>query len=420
MKKNNNFKILMIGTSDNVGGAARVGWDLGRELRRRGWWVRYIVAYKKMDSDVVYELKKSSLTELMGRITDLNITPLSRHFRDFLFANDIDFGASDEIFNHPWYKEAEIVHLHNLHGGYFKLENLLRICKEKKVVWTLHDMWSITAHCVYCYDCGNWNKGKHHTPGYRKYGSMLWDNSEYLWNKKKNIYSKSRIFLIPSSQWLNGYVRKSILKDKPSKVILNGVDTNIFKPSNKRKVRSQLKLPQEKIIIAFINQGGVEDPRKGGGYFYQISKHFENNKKLLFLCIGGGKRRERKENILYVPFIFKVKDLAKYYKASDLFLFTSLADNCPLVPLEALSSGLPVVSFDVGGVKEEIMHKKNGYIAKYKDAKDLINGISFILKLGKARMEKMSKENRKNAVAKFSHSVLADKTITIYQHLFDK
>lgn len=411
MKK---LKILMIGTTDNIGGAARVGWDLGKTLITLGHEVKYIVAYNRTRSHNVYELRKNPFTNWLDNQTPYSVTSLSRHLLAFVSANDIDWGVSEEILNHPWYKDCQLVHLHNLHGNYFKLETLKTICAQKNVVWTMHDLWPITAHCAYCYDCGSWKKGKHHTFAWGKYGNMLWDNSDYLWNKKRGIYDKCKLTLVSSSAWLDRYVKKSILSKKPSTVALNAVDTSIFKPASQKPIRKQLGLPQDKKIVAYINQGGKDDPRKGGYYFFKAANFMESDESVVFLCVGGGKKKYQQGNIIYIPFVSAAEKLAKYYQAADLFLFTSLADNCPLVPLEAMACGLPVISFDVGGVKEEIVHGLNGYIVKYKNITDLVAGLNWALSLPDSVRKKMVRENRVRAVKYFSLPVMAREYLRVY------
>jgi len=411
-------KILVIGTADKVGGAARVGWDIGKNIKKYGYDTKFIVGYKKSNSPNVYELKKNSFIAKIESKTRYNLVSFLRFIRAFLLANDIDFGASDEILNHPWYKKADIVHCHNLHGNFFRLETLSKIASEKPTIWTLHDGWALTAHCAHCYDCERYNNGKHFTFGLKRYGAMLWNNSDYLWNKKKGIYaSSSKINVVVPSRWLADRVKTSILKDKPLTVINNGIDTEIFKPRDRKKVRKELRLPLRKTIVAYIAQMGTLDPRKGGAYFLDTASYFLTDPNIIFLCIGGivGAKSVKKDNIIYLPFISDKKKLSHYYSSADMLLFVSLAENFPLVTLEALSSGLPVVSFDVGGVKEQIEHKLNGYIAKYKNLGDLINGVNYILNMDKNDLEIMKNNNRHKAAEKYSINNMTEKYYELYK-----
>ncbi len=70
---------------------------------------------------------------------------------------------------------------------------------------------------------------------------------------------------------------------------------------------------------------------------------------------------------------------ALVYNAADVFIVPSLADNLPTTVQESLSCGTPVVGFEVGGIPDMISHKKNGYLAKYKDSGDIAEGIKFCI-----------------------------------------
>src|SRR5260370_4550150 len=70
--------------------------------------------------------------------------------------------------------------------------------------------------------------------------------------------------------------------------------------------------------------------------------------------------------------------IALVYNASDIFIAPSLADNLPYTIFEALSCGTPVVAFDTGGISDMVQHKVNGYLAKYKDVEDIVEGIKFV------------------------------------------
>ena len=112
--------------------------------------------------------------------------------------------------------------------------------------------------------------------------------------------------------------------------------------------------------------------------------------------------------------------LAKYYSASDAFLFASLAENMPLVTLEALSCGVPIVSFNVGGVPEEITHLLHGYIAPLRDTDEFIKGIQWALTLTPAEREALTKRSRTHAEAHFSRKMMVDKYAALYTELLQK
>jgi glycosyltransferase involved in cell wall biosynthesis len=82
----------------------------------------------------------------------------------------------------------------------------------------------------------------------------------------------------------------------------------------------------------------------------------------------------------------------------DVFVLPSLSENLPNTIMEAMACGVPCVGFKVGGIPEEIDHKRNGYVAEYRDSDDLARGIRWIL--SEADYDQLSQE----AVRKVAHS----------------
>src|SRR3989344_38401 len=119
------MKILQIGTIDKAGGAAQVSWDLKTELEKRGHFVSMFVQDKVSQDKNVFKIPPTFPKQgIVSRI----------------LANDIDFYNTDYILKTQEFKEADIIHCHNLHGYFFKLDTLWKLSEKKPVVWTLHDM----------------------------------------------------------------------------------------------------------------------------------------------------------------------------------------------------------------------------------------------------------------------------------------
>lgn len=278
----------------------------------------------------------------------------------------------------PEYRQANLIHLHNLHGLFFNLDILPRVAKDKPIVWTLQDEWSFTGHCAKTMGCQKWRLAScENCPFLRRYYPIMLDTSNYFFKRKKNTYSQFKATLVAPSNWMATKIRNSILKDYPIEVIHNGADTNIFKPGSKDKLRSELGLPKDKFIISFIANHGNKNPWKGSFYLQEIISRRVND-KFLFLSVGNPTSQEsRDQNYLEIGFVKDRKQLAKYYAASDILIHPSLADTCPLTVFESLACGTPVVAFRTEGIIEMIDHRKDGYLADYENVDDLINGILY-------------------------------------------
>jgi glycosyltransferase involved in cell wall biosynthesis len=80
--------------------------------------------------------------------------------------------------------------------------------------------------------------------------------------------------------------------------------------------------------------------------------------------------------------------------------------------MEAMACGVPCVGFRVGGIPEEIDHKKNGYVAEYRDAEDLARGISWIL--NEADYRTLSENAIHKVTHNYSQQSVAMKYLDVY------
>ena len=144
---------------------------------------------------------------------------------------------SDWILANKEYKESDLVHCHNIHGSFFSLETLNKISKEKPVVWTLHDEWSITPHCAFTFEGTNIKNGFYQCTNKNIYPRILWHNENFLMKQKEKIYKNSKLNIVVPGLWLKNKVEKSILKNQNIKLIYYGINTNIFLPKYKIECR---------------------------------------------------------------------------------------------------------------------------------------------------------------------------------------
>ena len=398
------MNILQINTVDSRGGAAKVAYSLKKELEKRDHQSPMFVGRKySEDTDVkILNNTRSFFNKVRRKLA-------------YWLANDIDLFSSDHILKTPEFKQADIVHCHNLHSYYFNLGTLKKISQLKPVVWTFHDMWPITAHCGHAFNGVMQNNGFFNCPSLDIFPPIAWHNEKYLESRKDKIYKNSNFHIVTPSKWLAGKVRQSTLKDKPISVIYNGVDTSIFKPlrSDLHKLRSDLNLPLNKRIILIVAKGGAGNQWKGGSYAQEAIKAFIGDSRAFFVDLGGNTSHDSQQlkAVSYVP---DPATLAKYYSAADMLLYPSIADNCPLVVLEAMACGLPIVSFATGGIPELVDHLKTGYIALYKDTDDLVNGTNWIISRSPDELTTM----RETAVAKINSGFTLDHITEQYLELY--
>ncbi|MBU4348413.1 glycosyltransferase [Patescibacteria group bacterium] len=415
------MKILFINQSDGQGGASQLAYTLKKKLEEKGHTTSMFVAKKYSEDKNIFLIKSPNklfvfISKLSKKIFKKDIPNyIKNKIKNLIkIKNDIKNFDNSNLLKSKEFKEADIIHCHNLQGGYFNLGLLETISKNKPVVWTPHDMWAITPHEAWIIkDINNVEKFKMEIQP-----PLKPKVSEEIFQEKIKIYDNSQIFVVAISKWFLKEIKKSILKNKKTYLIHNGIDENIFKPTKKTLARKKLNLPQNKTIITFLANIASKNKQKGWKYLEEVIEHYSKNKNFLFLCIG--EKNQNTKNIQYIDHLHNNYNVSLYYSASDIFINPSMAESFGLTIAEAMSCGTPIVTFPVGIAKESIEHKKTGYIAKYQDSQDLINGIEYILNLDKEKIEELSKKTRQNVLENYTLSKMTDNYIKLYKEIITK
>lgn len=275
---------------------------------------------------------------------------------------------------------SDIIHLHNLHGYYINYEQLIDyiVEKDKKIIWTLHDTWCFTGRCAFTFGCDKWKYGCGNCPNKKVYPATNIDISNKLWIKKKKIFNKinkEKVIFITPSIWMQKLVKESFLKGYPVEVINNGVEESKFKLSDKNAIRKELNLPIDKKIVLFV-AADPNDNRKGIKYILELLNKV--NDDIVFVSMGKS-IDINSEKLIQLGYKSNRDDIYKIYRASDVFVIPSLDDNFPTTVIEAFANGIPVVGFNTGGIKEQIINGINGFITENKTSAELLEKINLVL-----------------------------------------
>lgn len=370
------MNILHLSTEYNLGGSGRAAYRIHSSLLRRGHTSRMLV------SGLVYGVPEAGpiWRSLPWRAGDW----FARSLTEALSLQYLFLPSSWALLRHPWFRTADVVQLYNTHGGYFSHSVIGVASRRKPFVWRLSDMWPLTGHCCYSYECDRWKTGCGTCPLLSDEPALRKDRTALLWRAKQRIYAGANVTLVAPSRWIAGIAAQSpLVKHWPVEVIPNGLNLTVFRPVRKAAAREVLGLPQDEAVILFSS---VETKayRKGGTFVTEAVHALKGKTRTPFRLLVVGNRASEWERALDVPVttINAVKDdhlLATLYSAADVFLHPALADNLPNGVLESLACGTPVVAFDVGGVGEAVRPMETGYLARDKDAQDLAAGLQRLL-----------------------------------------
>lgn len=415
------MRVLIINTSERIGGAAIAANRLMEALKGKGIKAKMLVRDKQTDQVTVVPLKKS-WRHIWQFVWERVIIWKANHFKKHnLFAVDIANMGTD-ITSLPEFQQADVIHLHWINQGMLSLKDIQKIIDSgKPVVWTMHDMWPITGICHHAQDCTKYQTQCHTCP--LLYKGSKHDLSYQVFLKKQKLYKKANITFVACSQWLEGLAKHSVLALGHSVTnIPNPINTNLFRPLNKIQVRKNLNLPTDKKLLLFSSMK-ITDPKKGIDYLVEACKLIQQQHPDFCSSLGVvvvGKESQQYADLFPFPiyclsYVGNEKELANIYNAVDLFVTPSLQENLPNTIVEAMSCGIPCVGFNIGGIPQMIDHLHNGYVAQYKSSEDLANGICWSLNEGD--YASLSEEARRKAVDTYSEQTVAMKYIKIYNHI---
>jgi glycosyltransferase involved in cell wall biosynthesis len=204
------------------------------------------------------------------------------------------------------------------------------------------------------------------------------------------------------SNWLvdnNGWRKQDIA------IIKSSVDIDTLMPQEKSiEFFEKIKVSHEKLIVGFSGRMSHE---KGPDSVLEIAKHCLSSPKIHFIMTGSGPLASKiqhdiiERGIENVTFLGHVSDVATVMANFDILILPSRIDGRPMVVLEALSMGIPVVASRVGGLPELVKSEYNGYLCDPGDYLPFAQHLVY-LSLNYERLSMLKRNARKFAISNFN------------------
>ena len=218
-----------------------------------------------------------------------------------------------------------------------------------------------------------------------EYESGFWDHIEWLNDAavgKQVLMNSDRIITVSNAT--KRYVLSLGADPRKISVLHNGVDVDRFIPLSvlRAETRSKLGIPNGAIIVLTVRRlvykNGIDTLIESA----RIA--LKQNSQLAFLVVGTGPDHEAirariqqlgiSDSFILTGFVSD-RDLPSYYNAADVFVLPSKSgEGLPLVALEAMSTGLPVVATNVGGIAE-VVSENLGKLVPADEPGELANAI---------------------------------------------
>jgi glycosyltransferase involved in cell wall biosynthesis len=391
-KNSSSLTVLQVSALDRAGGAEQVAWNLFQANRRAGLASWLAVGKKRSNDPQVFVIgEEHSLTGwpyFCNKLASI-LKPLQGKMRGVLRLQafirqlakgsdcvaqwrgqeDFYFPASEQLLEQaPEY--PNILHLHNLHGGYFDPRALIKLSEQVPVMLTLHDAWLLSGNCAHSFACERWKTGCGNCPDITIYPGLKVDSTALNWQRKKEIFAKAQLYIATPCQWLLDKVKESILAPAmiEGRVIPNGVDVQVFHPGDRSQARMRLGLPLDQPILLFVANGIKKNPFKD----YETLRAAMtligemSTQPIHFVALGEQGETEQlgKATVHYIERTTNVELVASYFQAADIYVHVSKAETFPNTILEAMACALPVVASDVGGISEQVVDGITGLLVE--------------------------------------------------------
>jgi glycosyltransferase involved in cell wall biosynthesis len=227
-----------------------------------------------------------------------------------------------------------------------------------------------------------------------------------------------------SEMWRSELISRGVPADRIF-LLPNGVDTNVFRPSNESErlqLRHSMGFAPDDIVIGFSGQSGHDHGwRKGVDVFLNALQLLVEQGLRIAAIVGGpgwgdavAKIRAMRVKVFWRPYVLNSEDGAPMYRALDFFWVTSRIEGGPVPLLEAMSSGVCCISTKVGFAPEVIKDGVNGCLVDIEDATRIAALTSNLLGDVEKR-NRMGNAARSAIVAEYDWSQTAKQAVLLYQ-----
>lgn len=381
------MKILQINSVCGVGSTGKICVDIAKVAKDAGH--ECVIAYGRGQAkgwDSVYKITNSfgnKLHFIKSRIFDRHGLGNAMETRRFIkFIRNYN---------------PDIIHMHNIHGYFLNYKILFKYLKTSsaKIIWTMHDMWPITGHCAYAFDCDKWQTQCSRCKYLNDYPKSIIDNSFRNYKcKKQNFTLPEKMYIITPSDWLSNCLKNSFLNKYSIQTINNGINLNLFKKQN-GEWKEKKQLTKYKLILGISS---VWDRRKGLDDIVTLSKLVNEDVKIALVGLNKDQLSKLPQNIIGVVRTQNQEELVEMYSSADLFINLTYADNFPTVNIESLACGTPVLTYNTGG-SPEVITDHTGFVVdqgNIEEVADIINNFVKTEEISKSCLEQAQKYDKNN------------------------
>ena len=330
------LRVVQVNSGDLIGRRFN-GFDLRPALLEHG-----------IDSEMLVYWNRQSREHFVHQAFDY---PGSRHLTRVLNGLERRLSTHARLHPHSWllpaqhaFRSADVAHLHIIHDGYFSLSALPYLTRKRPTVWTWHDPWAMTGHCIYPLACKRWQSGCGDCPDLTLPFAMRSDRTAEQFAWKRKVYARTRAEVVVASEWMRDMAERSPLGRLFNvSVIPFGIDLTRYRPASQAEARERLGIETSTPTLFLRAFAG---PHKGTNDVIEALRRLPPDVRLCIIAvqdIGLFDEFIGRHQIVEFGWTNDDRLLLDAFAACDFFAMPSRAEAFGMMAIEAMGCGRPVL-----------------------------------------------------------------------------
>lgn len=357
--------VLIINTWYSYGGAATIARTIHQELNKTLGFNSHFFSMELIEEENHHCIFNGSLAYKLSRC----INRVDQFFSTQYWREPF----SKKILNSKAYHEADIIHCHNTHCGFFNPSLLNAFTKDgKKIILTLHDEWWLTGHCAITDNCNNFDQGCKKCPDLKRYPGIFFDNTSKLLSKKLLLLKKNKPTITSPSYWLMEKTISRLENQVACEIIPNFYNQNYFNHKVTNHSFPDFQVDSQKKILLFSANNILESNKGFLDLLKALTINIKKSCNNWHLIIAGNTDKRKLQNLIpkgisynYLGYIKSKEEMSSLYHLADCLVMPSQCENFPLVALEAAACNTPIVAYPSNGANELISNKLGIILEKH-------------------------------------------------------
>ena len=326
---------------------------------------------------------------------------------------------SKKVFQLDEFKEADLVHLQVVHDHLITVETIARIAQTKPTVWTWHDLWPLTGHCIFPVNCPRWDDGCGSCPSLHAPLEVVWDRTKKERKRKLDVFSNTPLNIHVTTNWMREKVAaRTVGWNARIFQFPFGIDTSTFQPGGRNLARDFFGIEDDVFVVT---ARATDDERKG---FVELVRALDDvvasGRRVLLLTLqqqGLVSKHSTNVESLELPWTNDLNHLAMFYQAADVFVMPSSAETFGMMALEAMACGTPVITV-AGTATSEVVACNPLEVSPQLLTESLRKKLAWTID-NSEKLLVFGAESRKRALESFSLDSYLENLRTMYSKVLD-